>query len=114
MKFDLTAPCGNCPFLKAGGVELREGRLEGIIDDLVNDDRNSFYCHNSVYSKHGGEHDEDGNYCASGNEQVCAGSMIYLLKADAPNVALRVAAAFGMVNLRELRRHDALVIDPKR
>lgn len=30
--FRLKAPCANCPFLKAGGIELNSGRLEGTLN----------------------------------------------------------------------------------
>jgi hypothetical protein len=36
--FRLKAPCANCPFLKAGGIELNPGRLEGIKAHLLRDD----------------------------------------------------------------------------
>lgn len=40
--FRLKRPCENCPFLKEGAIELRPGRLQGIIDGLVNDDMSNF------------------------------------------------------------------------
>ncbi|MDF5404448.1 hypothetical protein P3681_25155, partial [Vibrio parahaemolyticus] len=31
----LKKPCANCPFRKEGAIELAPGRLEGIINDIV-------------------------------------------------------------------------------
>ena len=36
-------PCSNCPFrADAGAIELRPGRLEGIVADLLQDDQQTF------------------------------------------------------------------------
>lgn len=48
--FRLKAPCANCPFLKAGGIKLNPGRLEGIKTHLLQDDFSSFYCHKTTHS----------------------------------------------------------------
>lgn len=117
MNFDLKRPCANCPFKKKGAIELRPGRVEGIIDDLTNDDTIHFMCHKTVYNrKTGGHHEEDedgeSTYIASGNESQCTGSMIYLLKAGAPNVSMRLAAALGMLDFDELRAQADTIIDP--
>jgi len=37
--FKLRRPCANCPFLKQGAIELAPGRLDGIVETLVSDDR---------------------------------------------------------------------------
>ena len=61
--FRLKAPCANCPFLKAGGIELNPGRLEGIKAHLLRDDYSSFYCHKTTHHT-GEEEDEDGGVTA--------------------------------------------------
>lgn len=68
----LKKPCANCPFRKEGAIELVPGRLEGIINDIVENDMTTFHCHKTVHSKSGGEWDEEGNYAPSGQESMCA------------------------------------------
>ncbi|EHT4851901.1 hypothetical protein KX882_002469 [Escherichia coli] len=47
--FALKAPCKNCPFLKENGIELVEGRLDSIKEDLINNDETPFFCHKTTY-----------------------------------------------------------------
>lgn len=57
--------CSNCHFRKDGkAIALSPGRLEGIIQDLVDNETSSFYCSN------GGERDDEGNYHPSGEESI--------------------------------------------
>lgn len=111
--FRLKRPCENCPFLKEGAIELRPGRLQGIIDGLVNDDMSNFQCHKTVHHpKTGGSWSEEGGYKASGKECMCAGAMIYLEKAGRPTVAMRLGSAVGLYDRRELEPAFDEVIDP--
>ncbi|MGX4925847.1 hypothetical protein ACUYF2_24335 (plasmid) [Escherichia coli] len=87
----LKKPCANCPFRKEGAIELAPGRLEGIINDIVENDMTTFHCHKTVHSKSGGEWDEEGNYAPSGQESMCAGAAAYLMKIGRPTVAMRIA-----------------------
>ena len=42
-------PCSNCPFRCDGeGIELRPGRLEGIVADLLANDQHTFVCHKTL------------------------------------------------------------------
>ncbi|EHD8952103.1 hypothetical protein OCP19_004830 [Salmonella enterica subsp. enterica serovar Typhimurium] len=91
----LKKPCANCPFRKEGAIELAPGRLEGIINDIVENDMTTFHCHKTVHLKSGGEWDEEGNYAPSGQESMCAGAAAYLMKIGRPTVAMRIAFAFG-------------------
>ncbi|HGW3237511.1 TPA: hypothetical protein ACNKCC_005820, partial [Klebsiella pneumoniae] len=45
----LKKPCANCPFRKEGAIELAPGRLEGIINDIVENDMTTFHCHKTVH-----------------------------------------------------------------
>jgi len=112
MNFKLSAPCGNCPFLKRGAIELHPGRLDEIIASLLADDHVVFHCHKTTQDGEWIE-DEDGNehFQSSGNESHCAGAMIYLLKACSQNIAMRLAAGFGLVSFDELMQHADKVID---
>ncbi|MEN4771354.1 hypothetical protein [Duffyella gerundensis] len=95
--FRLKAPCANCPFLKAGGIELNPGRLEDIKAHLLRDDYSSFYCHKTTHLN-GGEEDEDGEgYNPSGREAHCAGAVAFLLSRGRSNIAMRLAFAEGMI-----------------
>jgi hypothetical protein len=111
--FKLRRPCANCPFLKSGAIELRPGRLEGIIRDLVANDRSTFYCHKTVYSgRAGGKHLDNGEYVAGGTESMCAGAMIYLEKIGRPTVSMRLGRVVGIYSRDCLEEHFSQVVDP--
>ena len=118
MNLNLKKPCANCPFLKKGAIELREGRLEQIARDLVRDDRTPFLCHKTVHSRRSDgeriEH-EDGTttYVPGRRDSVCAGSMAFLMKAKMPNVAMRIGISLGLLSMKELESIADAVIDPK-
>lgn len=95
--YRLKRPCNNCPFLKSGAIELAPGRLEGIVNGLMEDDHSTFQCHKTVHSRNGGEFDDDGEYHASGNEAMCFGAAAYLMKAGRPTVGMRLAMVTGAV-----------------
>lgn len=80
MNFNMTQPCGNCPFKKECAIELAPGRVDGIKEHLLGSDYNTFQCHKTVHGPRGGEWDDEGEYCASGHESACAGAMVWLLK----------------------------------
>jgi len=105
-------PCANCPFRKVGAISLRAGRVEGIIRDLTEDDKSTFHCHKTVHSHVGGDWDDDGNYHPSGLESFCPGAAIYLLKIKQPNVAMRISAAFGLIDYPALLAQADDIIDP--
>lgn len=110
--FRLTKPCTTCPFRKQGGLALRPGRLEGIIESLVHDDWSNFQCHDTVQARTGGRWDDAGRYHASGQEAMCAGAAIYLAKAGRPTVGMRLGAALGYFNIERLRPHWDAIIEP--
>lgn len=112
--FKLKRPCENCPFRKEGGIELAPGRLQGIINTLVNDDMTTFQCHKTVYGeKTGGEwDDETGQYRPSGKESMCAGAIIYLEKAGQPTVGMRLGRALGLYDPSVLAPVYGEIIDP--
>ena len=111
--FKLSAPCGNCPFRKEGALELRSGRLEGIIADLLADDTVNFHCHKSVHKRAtAGKWRPDGSYKPSGEEAFCAGALIYLEKVRSPSVLMRLGRVFGKYHPSNLHAAFDLVIDP--
>jgi hypothetical protein len=116
LNLNLKKPCANCPFLKDDAIELSPGRLEGIIADLTADDGINFQCHKTVHSKHGGDwsEDEDGgqHYEPSGNESMCIGSAIYMLKIGRPSISMRFALITKMISLDELTAQNEKIIEP--
>lgn len=100
--FRLKAPCGNCPFLRKGAIDLRPGRLEEIAEGLIRDDYSTFTCHKTLPSQIG----------KHGAEAHCAGALIYLHKAKRPNVWMRLAAIGGADPMKRLLRSFDLVIEP--
>jgi len=107
----LKRPCENCPFLKDGAIELRPGRLEGIVDGLLTDDQSTFQCHKTVHSARGGDWDDDGNYVASGNEAMCAGAAAFLMKRGRPTVAMRIGFALGVAKPDQWASVEPQIID---
>lgn len=49
--YALKKPCANCPFLKdqSKAIELQPGRVEGIIEGLLDGSASSFACHKTLY-----------------------------------------------------------------
>jgi hypothetical protein len=109
--FKLRRPCGNCPFLQTGAIDLRPGRLAGIIQGLVADDHSTFYCHKTVV-RDDDAHLDDGRYIAAGTESMCAGAMIYLEKVGRPTVDMRLGRVVGLYSSERLKAHFSEVIDP--
>lgn len=111
--FKLRGPCANCPFRKQGAIELAPGRLDGIVETLVSDDRSTFHCHKTVHNgRTGGEWSDEGHYTSSGHESMCAGAMIYLEKLGRPTVAMRIGRVLGMYSPDDLVQHFDAVIEP--
>lgn len=115
--FSLKRPCGNCPFLKEGAIELEPGRLQSIFQSLLDDDGANFHCHKTVYhEKTGGSWvvDEDGtsSYECSHKEAFCAGAMIFMQKVGHSSVLMRMAQALGYYRASDLMEHADLVIEP--
>jgi hypothetical protein len=94
MRFDLTTPCGNCPFRNdRGPFGLRADRVREILGGGRGKawwPAASFVCHRTVdYAL-----DDDG-YLRSGasdpNVQQCAGVMLILHRENRPNDAMQLA-----------------------
>jgi hypothetical protein len=105
---ELVEPCGNCPFLKVGAIELRAGRLAGIIRDF-RDDNSDFLCHKHA---HGEEDDDTGQYHRTGDDKMCAGAMIYRFKLGRPSQMMRISERLGMLNAERLMKSANKVIEP--
>lgn len=89
MKFDMTKPCKDCPFIVGSSTNttLVEGRLDGIVEDI--EKGYTFTCHKTLE-------------LPSREQQHCAGALIYLEKQDRPNQLMRIAERFGDYDRRKL------------
>lgn len=107
--FQMKRPCPDCPFLKSGGIELHEGRLEQIKNDLLADDQRPFQCHKTTYST-GGRYDDDGDrYLPSGKEAYCAGAMAFLYANRRMKVPMRLGIIYGALNVGDLEATIQLI-----
>lgn len=107
----LKRPCDNCPFLKSGGIDLETGRLEGIVEGLLSNDRSTFQCHKTVHCAQGGTWTDEGDYLASGHEAMCAGAAAFLMKRGRPSVNMRIGFAMGCATPDQWTGAADLVID---
>lgn len=110
----LKKPCKNCPFLKEGAIELVEGRLQGIVSDLLESDFNTFSCHKTTRLLVNSDNECDDVPEVSKMDskvRMCAGAAIYLLKKQRPTVSMRLAYSFGMLDFDALLAQANIVID---
>lgn len=116
MNINLKKPCANCPFLRDGAIDLDPGRLEGIVRNLESDDGINFQCHKTVHGPKGGDWVEDDSgenqYEPSGQESMCVGSAIYMLKIGRPSISMRFALITKMIRLTDLTSQNHKIIDP--
>lgn len=90
-------PCSNCPFRHDGaGIELRPGRLEGIVSELFSDDRHIFVCHKTLDTE----------------RMTCAGAVGAMSKLGRLPVVARLGLAVGAITVKDIAASAALVIDP--
>ncbi|NVL50002.1 hypothetical protein F2S72_09650 [Pseudomonas syringae pv. actinidiae] len=116
--FQLKTPCSKCPFRKDTRIELQPGRLEGIIQDLLANDRATFTCHNTFSSS---RHDPDDDRDEAdpqpqidyrNGEKMCAGAAAYLIKVQRPSVGMRYAMHSGSISFDQWDSAVETVIDP--
>jgi len=96
MRFDMKTPCVDCPFIEGSSTNttLREGRLEGIVQDIMHGA--SFICHKTLELN-------------STEQQHCAGAMLYLEREEQPNQIMRIAERLGRYDHSKLQPHDGLI-----
>lgn len=91
-------PCANCPFRCDGAaIELRPGRLEGIVQGLIASDTTGFQCHKTLGSK---------------ETMQCAGAVGVLTKMGRMPVIARLGLLVGVITKEDVEASMALVIDP--
>jgi len=94
-----------------GAIDLREGRLDGIIASLHDSDYMIFHCHKTVHSKRGGEWNDDGTYVPSGNESVCMGAVAYMWRSGETAVSTRYALLTGLLTVEDIEKVLSEVIE---
>ena len=107
--FALKKPCANCPFLLVGGIELREGRVDGIKADLLSNSFSSFPCHKTTFATGGETSDCGEHYHASGKEVHCAGATAFLLANRASNVFMRLSMSDGTLKASDYDNAIAMI-----
>jgi hypothetical protein len=95
MKFNIKKPCDHCPFRTDRPGYLRKGRAQQIGIMLTHDDMSWFPCHETTGVK-------DLQRIEKGDQSHCAGAMIMLWRMRMPNVAMRLALAFGKISVQNL------------
>lgn len=102
MKYDLTRPCADCPFLREGGIRLRKSRAAEIAEGAIGPQGQTFACHKSTGV--GGQHKD-------GKQRHCAGALIFSEKNDAPTQMMRICERLGMYDRRKLEGFDDVFDD---
>jgi Family of unknown function (DUF6283) len=100
MRFKLKRPCAHCPFRTDIPGYLRTARAQEIAESLLDDDWGWFACHETT--EHVETDDGFDDRVAVETSEHCAGAMIFLLKQEQQNVAMRLACALGDLDLDTL------------
>jgi len=91
-------PCSNCPFRRDGaGIELRPGRLEGIVSDLLVDDHETFVCHKTLGAE----------------RMTCAGAVGLMSKLGKLPLIARMGLAVGVITKEDIAASAAMVVDTR-
>ncbi len=104
MKFDQTAPCGNCPFRREGHIPLRPARARDIAESQLSSRGATFTCHKTTVSNGDGSERVDGP-----KAQHCAGALIFQLKNENMTQMVRIAGRLGMFDPDKLMANEVAV-----
>lgn len=89
MKYNLTEPCNECPFLIGSGFKL--ARLKAHASG-------EFACHMACKID-----EESGDFVARGKKTPhCAGALIFLEKRNTPHQMMRICERIGLYDRRKL------------
>lgn len=75
---------------------LRPGRLEGIVQDLLDDDTETFVCHKTLTT----------------GRMTCAGAVAVMSKLGRLPVIARLGLAMEVITADDIRTSASMVIDP--
>lgn len=106
-------PCYNCPFRKdEAAVPLSEGRLDGIISTLYDNDAETFYCHKTTTGEHVTQADGKERYVPAGYEKECMGAIAYMQKRyHRISVNARINLIAEKITIKHVRSAMDVVID---
>lgn len=100
MKFDLVAPCSDCPFLKEGGVRLGRDRMEEIARYTMSDHNSkTFACHKTTGAA-------GGKRVPPVKQSHCAGALIFCHKQGQRSQIHQVAERLGLYDSEKLVGHE--------
>lgn len=105
MKYDMTAPCVNCPFRREGFIPLRPERVEEIANGMLCTQGISFACHKTT------GHDSDGDTTIDADSQHCGGALIFAEKNGNATQMMRIVERLGMYDASKLAPNYDLVFD---
>lgn len=88
MKYTLTEPCDECPFLVGSGF---------TIGNLRRHAQGEFACHKTCTVN-----EENGEFEPRDKSPHCAGALIFLEKRNQPHQMMRIAERIGMYDRRQL------------
>lgn len=89
MNYNLTTPCGECPFLN----KMKRGFSEERLNEFAS---GNFGCHKKC------DLGEEGNFEPKEDTPHCAGALIYLEKRNKPHQMMRIAERLGMYDRTKL------------
>ena len=105
MKYDMTAPCVNCPFRREGFIPLRVERVREIAEGMLCTQGTSFACHKTT------GHDDDGDTTIEPDSQHCGGALIFAEKNGNATQMMRICERLGLYDARKLVPNYDLVFD---
>lgn len=94
MKYTMTSPCDQCPFLDT--PQMRNGFSLRRLMEFAS---GQFPCHKTAKLD---ADDLDVGYEATEDSLHCAGALIFLEKREAPNQMMRICERLGSYDMRKL------------
>lgn len=112
-QFNLTLPCGNCPFLNNGkAISLEDGRKEEIITGLLKGLQGSFHCHKTVHRPDGRNFNDDGDY-EPVDVSHCPGAAAVSRKFGRDTTMVQIATRLGFIKEDHYDKALSLTIEPE-
>jgi hypothetical protein len=108
--YSLKKPCGNCPFLKEGGIRLRPARAEEIAMAAISSQGARFSCHETTIPIDSDE-DLEGDRVDGKNAKQCAGAMLFALNQDQLNQGMRIAERLRLWEPNAMTGHNLVFED---
>ena len=93
MRFDLRAPCDDCPFLRKGGIRLTRERVTEIASGCLGQGAGAIFpCHKYAYGRRAGW-------------QHCAGAIVFAQNNGIETQGMQLAERFGWLHPETMRGH---------